>query len=55
VTDLLVRMGYGGNRAEAARSISRTGDERIVLIDGHRLAALMFKHDVAFHRRGRTS
>jgi restriction system protein len=26
VIDLLVRMGYGGNRAEAARAIGRTGD-----------------------------
>jgi restriction system protein len=114
VIDLLVRMGYGGNRAEAARAIGRTGDggidgvidedrlgldsiyvqakrwegsvgrpeiqkfagalqgqrankgifittssftrdaeeysqkigTRIVLIDGRRLAALMFEHDV---------
>jgi restriction system protein len=114
VIDLLVRMGYGGNRAEAGRAIGRSGDggidgvidedrlgldsiyvqakrweapvgrpeiqkfagalqgqratkgiflttstftrdaedyaqrigTRIVLIDGHRLAALMFEHDV---------
>jgi restriction system protein len=63
VIDLLVRMGYGGNRTEAARAIGRTGDggidgvidedrlaqrigTRIVLIDGRRLAALMFEHDV---------
>jgi restriction system protein len=114
VIDLLVRMGYGGNRAEAARAIGRSGDggidgvidedrlgldsiyvqakrwegsvgrpdfqkfagalqgqrankgifittstftrdaeeyaqrigTRIVLIDGRRLAALMFEHDV---------
>ena len=114
VIDLLVRMGYGGNRAEAARAIGRSGDggidgvidedrlgldsiyvqakrwqdsvgrpeiqkfagalqgqratkgifittatfskdaveyagrigTRIVLIDGKRLAALMFEHDV---------
>jgi restriction system protein len=114
VIDLLVKMGYGGNRAEAARAIGRTGDggidgvidedrlgldaiyvqakrwessvgrpeiqkfagalqgqratkgifittstftreaedyaqrigTRIVLIDGRRLAALMFEHDV---------
>ena len=26
VIDLLVKMGYGGNRAEAARAIGRTGD-----------------------------
>ncbi len=114
VIDLLVRMGYGGNRADAARAIGRTGDggidgvidedrlgldsiyvqakrwegsvgrpelqkfagalqgqratkgifittstftrdaedfaqrigTRIVLVDGRRLAALMFEHDV---------
>jgi len=119
VIDLLVRMGYGGNRAEAARSIGRTGDggidgvidedrlgldsiyvqakrwessvgrpeiqkfagalqgqratkgifitsstftrdaeeyaqrigTRIVLIDGHRLAALMFEHDVGVSQK----
>ena len=114
VVDLLVQMGYGGNRAEAARAVGRTGDggidgvidedrlgldsiyvqakrwegsvgrpeiqkfagalqgqratkgiflttstfskdaeeyaqrigTRIVLVDGRRLAALMFEHDV---------
>lgn len=119
VIDLLVRMGYGGNRAEAARAIGRTGDggidgvidedrlgldsiyvqakrwdssvgrpdiqkfagalqgqratkgifittstftrdaeeyaqrigTRIVLIDGRRLAALMFEHDVGVSPR----
>ncbi len=119
VIDLLVRMGYGGNRAEAARAIGRTGDggvdgvidedrlgldsiyvqakrwdssvgrpeiqkfagalqgqratkgifittssftsdaveysqrigTRIVLIDGKRLAALMFEHDVGVSSR----
>jgi restriction system protein len=29
VVDLLVRMGYGGNRTEAARAIGRTGDDGI--------------------------
>jgi restriction system protein len=119
VIDLLVRMGYGGNRAEAARAIGRSGDggvdgvidedrlgldsiyvqakrwessvgrpeiqkfagalqgqratkgifittstftrdaeeyaqrigTRIVLLDGRRLAALMFEHDVGVSPR----
>lgn len=119
VIDLLVRMGYGGNRLEAARAIGRTGDggidgvidedrlgldsiyvqakrweasvgrpeiqkfagalqgqratkgifittssftreaedyaqrigTRIVLIDGRRLAELMFEHDVGVSQR----
>lgn len=119
VIDLLVRMGYGGNRAEAARAIGRSGDggidgvidedrlgldsiyvqakrweasvgrpeiqkfagalqgqratkgifittstftreaeeyaqrigTRIVLIDGRRLAALMFEHDIGVSPR----
>lgn len=29
VVDVLVRMGYGGNRRDAARAIGRTGDEGI--------------------------
>lgn len=38
VIDLLVRMGYGGNRAEAARAIGRTGDGGIDgIIDEDRL------------------
>lgn len=38
VIDLLVRMGYGGNRAEAARAIGRTGDGGIDgVIDEDRL------------------
>lgn len=38
VVDLLVRMGYGGNRAEAARAIGRTGDGGIDgVIDEDRL------------------
>jgi restriction system protein len=38
VIDLLVRMGYGGNRAEAARAIGKTGDEGIDgVIDEDRL------------------
>ena len=38
VIDLLVRMGYGGNRAEAARAIGRSGDEGIDgVIDEDRL------------------
>jgi restriction system protein len=38
VNDLLVRMGYGGNRAEAARAIGRTGDGGIDgVIDEDRL------------------
>ena len=38
VIDLLVRMGYGGNRTEAARAIGRTGDGGIDgVIDEDRL------------------
>jgi len=38
VIDLLVKMGYGGNRAEAARAIGRTGDGGIDgVIDEDRL------------------
>ncbi len=38
VIDLLVRMGYGGNRVEAARAIGRTGDGGIDgVIDEDRL------------------
>jgi restriction system protein len=38
VIDLLVKMGYGGNRAEAARAIGRTGDGGIDgIIDEDRL------------------
>ncbi|MBA3342841.1 MAG: restriction endonuclease [Gemmatimonadaceae bacterium] len=38
VIDLLVRMGYGGNRAEAARAIGRSGDGGIDgVIDEDRL------------------
>jgi restriction system protein len=38
VVDLLVHMGYGGNRAEAARAIGRTGDGGIDgVIDEDRL------------------
>jgi restriction system protein len=38
VVDLLVRMGYGGNREEAARAIGRSGDEGIDgVIDEDRL------------------
>lgn len=38
VIDLLVRMGYGGNRAEASRAIGRTGDGGIDgVIDEDRL------------------
>jgi restriction system protein len=38
VIDLLVRMGYGGNREEAAKAIGRSGDEGIDgVIDEDRL------------------
>lgn len=38
VVDLLVRMGYGGNREEAARAIGRSGDEGIDgIVDEDRL------------------